>query len=377
MADAFLLKRQPSFSLDVVNQKRLQVLNKAHRLCREYLHGPWAKISIDELEVVPLGGGTTNKLYVCKLPEKLAAIAEEQKCPATVLLRVYGPILQDFKAQLQESVVFSILAERGIGPQLFAIFPGGRLEEYVPCQMPLKTQDLPKSGISKQIAQCMAAFHMLNMPVQKEPTYMTVKMFSYLERTKHTNFDDLKSHKLFKEILDFDLDELAQFVIKVITKDNPVVVFCHNNVQEGNLLQTKRSDGHNLLQLIDFEYSAYNYRGFDIANHFCEWMYDYGHQVWPFYNYQHKQYPTDEHQVNFVCSYLQAVYQHQPDLRNDPRWQREAILEEAKRFAMMSHLYWALWSIVQAKMSDIGFGYLEYAISRLQALKKQRSEWSL
>ena len=27
--------------------------------------------------------------------------------------------------------------------------------------------------------------------------------------------------------------------------------------------------------LIDFEFSSYNYRGFDIANHFNEWMYDY------------------------------------------------------------------------------------------------------
>ena len=27
--------------------------------------------------------------------------------------------------------------------------------------------------------------------------------------------------------------------------------------------------------LIDFEFSSYNYQGFDIANHFNEWMYDY------------------------------------------------------------------------------------------------------
>lgn len=28
------------------------------------------------------------------------------------------------------------------------------------------------------------------------------------------------------------------------------------------------------------------------------------------------------------------------------------------RFALLSHLFWAMWSVVQAKMSDIGFGYL-------------------
>lgn len=25
------------------------------------------------------------------------------------------------------------------------------------------------------------------------------------------------------------------------------------------------------IQFIDYEYSCYNYRGFDIGNHFCEW----------------------------------------------------------------------------------------------------------
>lgn len=39
--------------------------------------------------------------------------------------------LQDFAAQIQESVVFSILSERKIGPRLYAVFPGGRLEEYI------------------------------------------------------------------------------------------------------------------------------------------------------------------------------------------------------------------------------------------------------
>ena len=41
-------------------------------------------------------------------------------------------ILQDFKAQIQESVVYSILAERNVGPKLYAVFPGGRLEEFLP-----------------------------------------------------------------------------------------------------------------------------------------------------------------------------------------------------------------------------------------------------
>lgn len=38
-------------------------------------------------------------------------------------------------------------------------------------------------------------------------------------------------------------------------------------------------------------------RGFDIGNHFCEWVYDYTHEEWPFYKAQLADYPTREQQV--------------------------------------------------------------------------------
>lgn len=31
-----------------------------------------------------------------------------------------------------ESVMFAILAERALGPQLYGVFPEGRLEQYIP-----------------------------------------------------------------------------------------------------------------------------------------------------------------------------------------------------------------------------------------------------
>jgi len=375
MSELPMLKRKPSLSKEKYEKDRSEILRQAYKLCREYLQGPWAKVSIDNIEVTPLGGGLTNKLYICKLPEKIAA-KNKSKSPNVVLFREYGLIITDFKAQIQESVVFSILAERGVGPKLHAVFPGGRLEEYLPART-LITSDLQQSDLSESIAKCMAEYHMLEMPVKKEPTYISSKMFAYLETAKKSNFDDLKQHQLYKQILDYDLDELSQFVTKMVTKNESVVVFCHNDVQEGNLLLTKRSDRNNPVQMIDFEYSAYNYRGFDLGNHFCEWMLDYSHQEWPFYKYTHKNFPTLHQQIHFVNSYLESIYQRDDTLKSDPRWQRDVLLDEIKRFAMMSHFFWAMWSVVQAKMSTIQFGYLEYAISRLEAMKKQREQFDL
>lgn len=76
------------------------------------------------------------------------------------------------------------------------------------------------------------------------------------------------------------------------------------------------------LMLIDFEYSSYNYRwargcgglcpasggssltprslprGFDIGNHFCEWVYNYTHGSWPYYKASPENYPSRQQQVS-------------------------------------------------------------------------------
>lgn len=52
------------------------------------------------------------------------------------------------------------------------------------------------------------------------------------------------------------------------------------------------------LMIIDFEYCAYNYRGFDLANHFVEWTLDYRCNEYPFFYHKKDQYPTVEQQVS-------------------------------------------------------------------------------
>lgn len=98
----------------------------------------------------------------------------------------------------------------------------------------------------------------------------------------------------------------------------------------GNILALENLDhtSTDRLMLIDFEYSSYNYRlsvnscchvwcklqqklylwnecdvfvlcrGFDFGNHFCEWMYDYTYNQWPFFKATPENYPTREQQVS-------------------------------------------------------------------------------
>lgn len=66
-------------------------------------------------------------LFLCKLPPGHQVSNNE---PDKTLLRVYfNPETESHL--VAESVIFTLLSERELGPQLFGIFNGGRLEEFI------------------------------------------------------------------------------------------------------------------------------------------------------------------------------------------------------------------------------------------------------
>ncbi|XP_012580571.1 PREDICTED: choline kinase alpha [Condylura cristata] len=195
-------------------------------------------------------GGLSNMLFQCSLPDTVAPMGDE---PRKVLLRLYGAILKmGAEAMVLESVMFAILAERSLGPKLYGIFPQGRLEQFIPSRR-LDTEELSLPDISGPAG------------VNAIPS-------------------GLLSQRLSGRAL--------------LESTPSPVVFCHNDCQEGNilLLDGRERAEQQKLMLIDFEYSSYNYRGFDIGNHFCEWMYDYNYEKYPFFRANIQKYPTRKQQ---------------------------------------------------------------------------------
>jgi thiamine kinase-like enzyme len=104
------------------------------------------------------------------------------------------------------------------------------------------------------------------------------------------------------------------FFRQILSNIDSPVCFTHNDYQPGNILRLK-SDSENYT-VIDFEYCSYNYRykkkvfslfdfnksyfsGFDIGNHFCEFMFDYqSAKEWPFFKVDFNLYPNEIQQVN-------------------------------------------------------------------------------
>ncbi|XP_064786061.1 choline kinase alpha-like isoform X1 [Oncorhynchus masou masou] len=362
---------------------------KAYLWCKDFLHGAWKTVTEEDFQISIIRGGLSNKLFLCALPDIQTSVGDE---PRNVLLRLYGAILQmscnkgeprqsnkenlfqGAEAMVLESVMFAILAERELGPKLFGIFPQGRLEQFVPSRK-LDTDELSMPSISAEIAEKMAKFHGMRMPFNKEPKWLFGTIDKYLNQVMRLTFTR-ESHMLkFARLMSCNLPQEMEDLKSLLDSSHSPVVFCHNDCQEGNILLLSGCEGtdRQKLMLIDFEYSSYNYRGFDIGNHFCEWMYDYTNDKFPFFHVNSNNYPTKAQQLHFIGSYLSETEQgFENHSAEDQMKLKEELFVEANRFALASHFFWGLWSMIQARISTIEFGYMEYAMARFDAYFEQK-----
>lgn len=456
----------------------------AARICRDYLTGAWKTIPAEDLQLKRISGGLSNFLYYVRLPDqqKGSSPRPSSHCykrprkdsysnmlePKEVLLRIYGQTHGEsaLESMLTESVVFTLLSERKLGPKLHGIFPGGRIEQYIPARA-LMTSELSDQKISLKIAEKMAAIHSLDIPVSKEPDWLWNTMNRWLKSVEATlktfEKDRINGNKRIagdEIITNLNLRAEVEWLKSVIDKEDHPVVFSHNDLQEGNILlredfspvsnglenfctldqfdesaqldshfssilisnsnssstgsnsnridmnrpvsnngdvdggrnPRKRSlddhidseldstrdsvlsgnsqalsdqpcDGAPELMIIDFEYCAYNYRGFDLANHFLEWTFDYTNTAAPYFHHRPEQYPTKEQQDKFIAVYLAGTTGCE-DGEVPNALEIEEVQREVKCFTLASHLFWSLWAIVNV-YQEIEFGYWEYAICRL------------
>ncbi|KAK6644996.1 hypothetical protein RUM43_001272 [Polyplax serrata] len=340
-------------------EKTDEIRVKGYNICKEYLNGAWGLIRPDEFIIKKLSGGLSNFLYYCALPESQKPIGNE---PSKVLMRIYGQDHSDMQMKfITECVIFTLLSENNRGPRLHGVFPGGRLEEYIPAR-PLTTDELADDNLSLVIADSIAEIHAMEVPISKEPRWLWGSIESWLRKLEN-NRELLKVRK----ILGTDLKEELRWLRNYLSKIHSPVVFCHNDLQEGNIL--KRTDVNENTQetknlmIIDFEYCAYNYRGFDLANHFCESMYDYTNEEGPYFWSKPENYPSIEKQEKFVRRYLSKL--NKTDVIIDD--EVDVVINEIRAYTLASHMYWAIWSVVNSVMTTIEFDYWNYGKARFNS----------
>eukprot|EP00108_Taenia_solium_P002406 TsM_000636000 transcript=TsM_000636000 gene=TsM_000636000 len=385
----------------------------------------------------------------------------------------------------------------------------------------LKTEELAYPSVRDCVALHMGALHSLTLPVPKMPTFIFKTMAKFLQQLTGTRQppmrrllssvaaaapsinattgvvsaseeenglpDDVlinnpppgslttsqlfgstssigsipepQSH-LFKFVNDWRLVEEFEWLRTTFfgNMDRFPVRFCHNDVQENNLLLYKDPSKRGWFRLltIDYEYGSYNFRCIDIGNFFNEWTYNNSYPHHPGFAYLPEAYPSREHQLAFWRKYLtvynyvenggtlpgtyiqqnrrvhsrsvcgsptteitkllrsppsEPIFNEDRDeifatrlsvgdtndiesidssnlgLVGDPALrclseleevrhleevtltpeEEEALLIETTYGALLSHLWWTLWALIQSQISSIDFGFIEYAESRMTA----------
>jgi len=155
----------------------------------------------------------------------------------------------------------------------------------------------------------------------------------------------------------------------------PQLVFSHCDLLSGNVIilppnspesassssMTKPAPATvHSVSFIDYEYATPSPAAFDLANHFAEWGgFDCDFSVLP----------TRSVRRAFLQEYLNSYASHLPEKNSakeaEPGATIETLFSEVDRFRGVPGLYWGIWALIQATISQIDFDYTSYAEVRL------------
>ncbi|KAK4853183.1 hypothetical protein QYF36_005041 [Acer negundo] len=314
-------------------------------LCKD-LFNKWSKLDDSRFSVETVSGGITNLLLK-------VSVKEENGNDVSVTVRLYGPNTDYVINRERELQAIKYLSAAGFGAKLLAVFGNGMVQSFINART-LIPSDMRNSKLAAEIAKQLHKFHQVEIPGSKEPQLWN-DISKFYEKASGLEFDDIEKQRMYEAISFKEVHKEIVELKELAGHLNSPVVFAHNDLLSGNIMV---NDEQEKLYFIDFEYGSYNYRGFDIGNHFNEYA---------GYDCDYSLYPNKEEQYHFFRHYLQP---DKPDEVSDK--ELEALYVETNTFMLASHIFWALWALIQAKMSPIDFDYPGYFFLRYNEYKKQK-----
>ncbi|RJE18345.1 Choline kinase [Aspergillus sclerotialis] len=318
----------------------------------------WRRISMEDagdIDVVRLSGALTNAVYVVTPPKNVPASKSEngsslvpKKPPPKLLLRIYGPQVEHLIDRDNELQILRRLGRKNIGPRVLGTFKNGRFEEYFEAR-PLTPRDLRVPETSNHIAKRMKELHegIELLREEREGGPLVLKNWdkwvdrceqvtTWLDKEIQSPHNEIKAQSepwrrrglvcgvpwpVFRKAV----DNYRSWLVAACGGTQGLkqqLVFAHNDTQYGNLLRMEPqgesplllpANEHKQLVVIDFEYASANTPGFEFANHFTEWCYNYHDPEKP-WACNPKAYPLPAEQHRFISTYLS----HQPGFTGRP-----------------------------------------------------------
>ncbi|EFJ10629.1 hypothetical protein SELMODRAFT_127783, partial [Selaginella moellendorffii] len=330
-------------------------------VCRALVSG-WSDLGDDDLAISEISGGITNLL--------LKVLDKKQNEAVTV--RIFGPNTDAVIDRKRELQVLPHLSESDFGAKLVGLFENGMIQSFIEART-LVPVDLSKPNVASLIAKELRRLHSLQIPGSKEPQ-LWEDILKFYDKGMLVSFEDNAKQERLGEVSFSRLMDDIKMLKGISDSLKAPIVFSHNDLLSGNIMLNEASGTYisshfgslsnsvlsGRLHLIDFEYGSYSYRGYDIGNHFNEYA---GFEC------DYSLYPNKEAQYHFFRHYLSPI---DPSKVSDD--ELEVLFVETNFYALVSHLYWAIWAIVQAKFSPINFDYLGYHCLRYKEYERRKKE---
>lgn len=354
-------------------------------VCRALVPGWSVASGPPELVLTPLIGGITNLLWRvdaqpadwCANTVTTDTAGGQQDQPhCTVLVRRYGDGSEKLIDRVRETAVLQALSASGMDVALLASFGNGRVEKWLDGWKALTMDQLRDPVVSIKVAEQVALLHdktglESTVPgISPDRPALWRQMSEWLSKATQLKFeeDGGKAAAVAELGLSRLLGELErlkhEFGDLVAARHDHIdlVRFGHNDLLAGNIM-IKQED----VILIDFEYSDYNFRAFDIGNHFHEWA---GTDC------EWDELPSVAVQKDFIRQYLGLQNESENNqAEGSIGWPLEAehFYREVQLLGWASNLYWGAWAVLQAKYSSIEFDYLQYAACRLERFRSAKA----
>ncbi|KAI7735721.1 hypothetical protein M8C21_030649 [Ambrosia artemisiifolia] len=277
------------------------------------LFNHWSNLNESHFAAKQLSGGITNRLLK-------VSVEEENGNMVHVTVRIYGPNTECVINRDRELQAIPHLSAAGFGPKLLGTFENGMVQSFIHART-LDASDMRKPKLAAEIAKQLKSFHQVDIPGSKEPQLWN-DIFKFLKKASNLTYDDCKQQNVYNKI-SFKEVETELIKLKELTGQlEAPVVFAHNDLLSGNLML----------------------------------------------NDDEGKYPSKDEQYHFFRHYLNP---EKPNEVSDN--DLEALYVETTCYMLVSHLYWGLWALIQEKISDIDFDYLEYFFLRYNEYKRRKN----
>lgn len=306
-------------------------------------------------------------------------------------MRAYGNLTELIIDRDREATSHRMLAERGMAPPLLGRFKNGLLYGYIPGK-PCTPEDLTQRPTWRGVAQKLGEWHakvpisaiVSHTPAQngtngvdpcarngsngnRHPSSIAARqpkpnVWTVMQNWINTLSTDSQAERERRDTLQTELERSFKELDSTSGIGQHGFVFAHCDLLSGNVIQlplgpnaTDQIDTINPVTFIDYEYATPAPAAFDLANHFAEWA---------GFDLDYNSIPPKHVRQSFLEDYLSS-YCKNASLKFSPALVDE-LHEQVNMYRGIPGLYWGIWALIQAKISEIDFDYANYAEQRLQ-----------